>query len=78
MTPITLAEAQQGLADLLRKGAAGQEIEVRGDGVTYSIQVTLKPQEPRARRTPNLHPGSAVMHEGFDDPLQDAFWLGDA
>ncbi|QZZ20982.1 hypothetical protein J5X98_00235 [Leptothermofonsia sichuanensis E412] len=28
-------------------------------------------------RQPDLHPGAFVMHDDFDQPLPDSFWLGD-
>jgi hypothetical protein len=29
-------------------------------------------------RRPGLHRGAMTMQEGFDEPLPDAFWLGNA
>jgi hypothetical protein len=28
-------------------------------------------------RTPDLHPGVFVMHDDFDEPLPDSFWVGE-
>ena len=29
------------------------------------------------QRVPNLHPGSCIFNDDFDDPLPDSFWLGE-
>jgi hypothetical protein len=31
-----------------------------------------------AERKPGLHPGSFIVHDDFDEPLPDSFWLGEA
>ena len=77
MEQITLGEAQRRLAELLDKGAQGEDIEIQGEGVTYSVTVTAR-RRGSARRVPGLHPGSSVMRKDFDEPLPDAFWLGEA
>ena len=33
--------------------------------------------ERYAERQPDLHPGALAMHEDFDHPLPDSFWLGE-
>ena len=33
--------------------------------------------EPQEARILGLHKGSMYMHDDFDDPLPDAFWLGE-
>ena len=33
--------------------------------------------EPQEKRVLGLHRGSMHMHDNFDDPLPDAFWLGE-
>ena len=29
------------------------------------------------KRKAGLHPGAMTMHDDFDEPLPDSFWLGD-
>lgn len=35
-------------------------------------------QTRMAGRKPGLHPGAFVVHDDFDEPLPDSFWLGEA
>jgi predicted DNA-binding antitoxin AbrB/MazE fold protein len=44
-------------------------------GVT-TIQVEVEATAPK-KRVMGLHPGSIWMSDDFDDPLPDAFWVGE-
>jgi hypothetical protein len=46
------------------------------------LQIPIDNQEPpisptKKHRISGLHRNSIVIHEGFDDPLPDSFWLGE-
>jgi antitoxin (DNA-binding transcriptional repressor) of toxin-antitoxin stability system len=45
------------------------------DGETPVARV-LPVETPRRKRVAGLNRGAMKMHEDFDDPLPDEFWLG--
>jgi hypothetical protein len=47
--------------------------EEAGDGAAPSASEDATRRHP----VPNLHPGAMVMHDDFDDPLPEGFWLGE-
>lgn len=34
-------------------------------------------EQKTGKRAAGLHPGAMTMHDDFDEPLPDSFWLGD-
>jgi antitoxin (DNA-binding transcriptional repressor) of toxin-antitoxin stability system len=34
-------------------------------------------EQKKSKRVAGLHPGAMTMHDDFDEPLPDSFWLGD-
>jgi predicted DNA-binding antitoxin AbrB/MazE fold protein len=47
-----------------------------GEEIVVQIPVA-EDSTPKKKRVLGLHRGAMVMHEGFDDELPDAFWLGE-
>jgi antitoxin (DNA-binding transcriptional repressor) of toxin-antitoxin stability system len=73
---VDVRQASQQLSELLNEAAGGTEVLIT-DG--EHRRVRLVPVDPvqRRRRIPDLHPGSMIMSDDFDEPLGDDFWLGD-
>ena len=71
---VDIQEAQDQLARLLTSALEGDEVIISKNGTPL---VTLAPvRKSAARRTAGLHRGAMRMHDDFDDPLPDDFWLG--
>lgn len=78
MRTVTIEEAQARLPELLEAATQGEELLITGDGSTYHVVVTPVPATPRVGpRMPGLGKGTLWMSDDFDDPLPDAFWLGE-
>ncbi len=72
---IDVTEAQTQLASLLTLVAQGNRV-VFSENLQPVAQ--LMPIRKRNNlRTPGLHRGAMRMHNDFNDPLPDSFWLGE-
>ncbi len=47
------------------------------DYAQFLLERKTKPSAPRKARVANLHPGAFIVHDDFDAPLPDSFWLGE-
>ncbi|HEY1012219.1 MAG TPA: hypothetical protein VGE07_05890 [Herpetosiphonaceae bacterium] len=54
----------------------GEEVVLMDQGRPIARVVPI-PASP-AHRVPGLNRGAITVDDSFDDPLPDAFWLGDA
>ncbi len=69
---VTIAEAQQELAELVEQALQGDEI-LLGDSDTPLVR--LVPVSQRAAlRVPGLNRGEGWISDDFDAPLPDDFW----
>ena len=73
-TTIDVHEAQTQLLQLLALALKGGDVVIAKDNIPLVRLVPVKPQ--RKRRIANLHKGAMRMHDDFNDPLPDEFWLG--
>ena len=62
------------LGEFLALTVAGQEIVLREGGVARAR--VLPCVSSSTVRTPGLHAGAIEVRTDFDEPLVDAFWLG--
>lgn len=53
------------------------DIILTHDDVPFARLVPI-PSIRTQSRIPGLHPGALKMHPGFDEPLSDEYWLGEA
>lgn len=52
--------------------------ELRREVLDYAhYLLERKAPKDRLEREPNLHHGDMTMHDDFDAPLPDEFWLGE-
>ncbi len=78
MTKLNVNEAKERLPELLDEGAKGEEIVItKGNGASYKITVEALEPTKHIQRIANLHPGSFIMSDDFDEELPDSFWLGE-
>ncbi len=70
---IDIQEAQTSLLQLLTSAIKGVDIIIAKDNVPL---VRLVPVQSSQRRVAGLHEGAMYMHDDFDAPLPDEFWLG--
>lgn len=52
-----------------------KQVELR-QGLPFDVQIPAL-LKVNKKRIAGLHQGSMQMRDDFDDPLDDAFWLGD-
>jgi antitoxin (DNA-binding transcriptional repressor) of toxin-antitoxin stability system len=71
---ISIQDAQQHLAELVAQAATGTEIILLDGQTPRARLVAVAP--PVVERIAGLHPGAIRMHDDFDAPLPDEFWLG--
>lgn len=76
MTTLTIdiRDAQSQLLQLFSLARQGQEIVIAENQVPIVRLVPVP--KPITRRIPGLHRGAMRMHDDFNDPLPDEFWLG--
>ena len=76
MTTLTIdiRDAQSQLLQLFSLARQGQEIVIAENEVPIVRFVPVA--KPVQRRIAGLHRGSMRMHDDFNDPLPDDFWLG--
>jgi len=76
MTTLTIdiRDAQSQLLQLFSLARQGQEIVIAENEVPVVRFVPVS--NATQRRTAGLHRGAMRMHDDFNDPLPDEFWLG--
>lgn len=72
---VSVDEAQNKLQDLLAQALAGNEVIITDRGKPVARLVSLAPSKKR-KRIAGLNRGTIWTSEDFDEPLSDAFWLG--
>lgn len=70
---VSLAEANDQLAELIDAAGRGDEIVIEAEGKT-PVRLTLVKAE-RQKRVFGQHQGMVSMSPDFDAPLPDEFWL---
>lgn len=70
---VSVAEAQDQLAEMLRRAEAGEEVEVTRDGRPVARLVSLVPETPPRKRSEMLGAlkGKIWIAPDFDDPLPE-------
>jgi len=68
---VTLEEANGHLNELVDLIDQGTEVQI-----TRHNKPNLELVENPKPRKLGLHEGAIIMHDNFDDPLPDEFWLG--
>jgi hypothetical protein len=72
------------LVESARKQYPASQVHPHGNEIQGSAPDPLVGQDTQkwvsktriAERKPGLHPGAFVVHDDFDEPLPDSFWLG--
>ncbi|MCB0084170.1 MAG: hypothetical protein KDE47_24695 [Caldilineaceae bacterium] len=73
-TTIDIRDAQTQLLKLLALALKGGDVVIAKDNVPLVRLVPVAP--PGKRRIAGLHKGAMRMHDDFNEPLPDDFWLG--
>ena len=73
---IDIHDAQSQLLKLLSLAQQGQEIVIAENEIPIVRFVPVPKVEQR--RIAGLHRGAMRMHDDFNDPLPDEFWLGNS
>ena len=71
-TTVDIEKTPTQLAELLSLALPGTEVIITRGGKALA---RLVPVQPAGDRIGNLHPGSIITTDDFDDPLPDEFWL---
>jgi antitoxin (DNA-binding transcriptional repressor) of toxin-antitoxin stability system len=69
---VDVHKAQTELKELLSLAAAGTEIIFAEGNTPIARLVSI------GRRVAGLHPGAIWTSQDFDEPLPEAFWVGNA
>ncbi len=72
---VTIEEAQGRLSELVHSTSAGDEVIVAENGEPVAKIVPL-PRKLTQRRKWGGYEGKIRMHDDFDEPFPDEFWLG--
>ena len=72
-TTIDIRDLPDRSAELLARAGEDGEVIVTELGVPRAI---LMPLPRPGRRVPGLHAGAIQIASDFDEPLPDAFWMG--
>ena len=74
-TTVEIEEAKAKLNNLLTLALEGNDIIIAeaGHPMVRLVPVTTA----RKKRVPGLNRGQIKMHEDFDEPLPDEFWMGE-
>jgi antitoxin (DNA-binding transcriptional repressor) of toxin-antitoxin stability system len=72
---VDIAEAQSSLPDLVLLVNTGVEVVLTRDSAPVACLVPMKSLP--AERVAGLHPGAIQASADFDEPLPDAFWMGE-
>jgi antitoxin (DNA-binding transcriptional repressor) of toxin-antitoxin stability system len=54
---------------------SGTEVIITSDG--EPLLKIIRMEAPKRQRKPGLGEGRVIIHDNFDDPLPDSFWLGE-
>lgn len=73
---IDVHDAQTQLIQLLEQALQGGDIVITDGNIPLVRLVPVNPLPQR--RVANLHKGAMQMHNDFNEPLPDAFWLGES
>ncbi len=73
---VDIRELPTRLDELLEMASKGHEVLLL-DGTEPRAKLTPVQSPPREQRIPGLHKGVFQVSPDFDDPLPDAFWLGE-
>jgi antitoxin (DNA-binding transcriptional repressor) of toxin-antitoxin stability system len=80
---IDINKTSMKIEELLALMSPDTEIMLTQNEIPLARLSPLEEQKPvlpitqEKGRIPNLHPGSMIMSDDFDDPLPDEFWLGE-
>ena len=72
---IDVNEAQTQLASLLTLVAQGNRVVISEN--LQPVAQLMPIRKRNNRPTPGLHRGAMRMHNDFNDPLPESFWLGE-
>ncbi len=73
---VDVQEAQHQLAELVSLAQQGNEVIIADGNTPLARLVPVVP--PRKPRVAGLHQGAMRMHDDFNEPLPDEFWMGAA
>jgi antitoxin (DNA-binding transcriptional repressor) of toxin-antitoxin stability system len=76
-TTLTVAEAQEKLAQLLELARAGHEVFIQDPQRGKARLVPVPPTAVSGPRRFGLHEGEVWMSDDFNAPLPEVFWLND-
>lgn len=71
---VSLQEAEGHLADLIKLADQGQSVVITRDDAP-EVELVIKASRSSGRIA-GLHAGQGWISEDFDEPLGEAFWLG--
>ena len=74
-TTIEVEEAKIKLSNLLTLALSGNEVILAEAGKPVARLVPFAPV--KKKRVAGLNRGQIKMHEDFDEPLPEAFWMGE-
>lgn len=72
------------LVEFARKRYPTSQVRPQGSDIQGSLPDPLVVQSCQVSETriterkPGLHPGAFIVHDDFDEPLPDSFWLSEA
>jgi antitoxin (DNA-binding transcriptional repressor) of toxin-antitoxin stability system len=76
-TTLSVAEAQEKLAQLLELARAGHEVFIQDPQRGKARLVPVPPPAVSGPRRFGLHEGEVWMSDDFNAPLPEVFWLND-
>jgi len=76
-TTLTVAEAQEKLAQLLELARAGHDVIIQDPQRGKARLVPVPPPAILGPRRFGLHEGEVWMSDDFNAPLPEGFWLND-
>ncbi len=74
-TTVEVEEAKASLGNLLTLALGGNEVIIAEDGQPVVRLVPIAPN--KKKRIAGLNRGQIKMHEDFDEPLPETFWMGE-
>ena len=74
---IDIAAAQADLLQVIEEVRAGTEVVLANEDGPLVRLVPVAQPVTQPKRIAGLNRGAMTVHDDFDDPLPDSFWLGE-
>jgi antitoxin (DNA-binding transcriptional repressor) of toxin-antitoxin stability system len=74
-TTVEVEEAKTKLGNLLALALGGNEVIIADGGQPVVRLVPVAPK--KKKRVAGLNRGQIKMHDNFDEPLPETFWMGE-